>query len=85
MFDLGYKQIVINSNSVVKQVTTGSVTEVIIEGFGKFEKGKGVAKMSGLGWGLGYLGGILCMIPVYLIISGNYLCLYWQLLNQYKI
>lgn len=35
------------------------------------KKGKGVAKMSGLGWGLGYLGGILCMIPVYLIISGK--------------
>lgn len=33
------------------------------------KQGKGVASLSGLGWGIGYLGGIICMIPVYLIIN----------------
>lgn len=37
------------------------------------KKGFGVAKLSGLGWGIGYLGGILCMIPVYFIISNKVL------------
>lgn len=35
------------------------------------KKGKGVAKLSGLGWGLGYLGGIVCTIPVYLVIKNK--------------
>ena len=42
MFDLGYKQIVINSDAVVKVVGA----ETIIEGFGKFETGKGENKFS---------------------------------------
>jgi len=42
MFDLGYKQIVINSESVVKVVGA----ETVIEGFGKFETGKGENKWS---------------------------------------
>ena len=42
------------------------------------KKGKGVATMSGLGWGLGYLGGIICMIPIYIIISDK------QLPNDYS-
>lgn len=37
------------------------------------KKGKGVASLSGWGWGTGYLGGIICLIPVYLIISGKVL------------
>lgn len=32
-------------------------------------QGKGLASLSGMGWGIGYLGGIVCMIPVYLIIK----------------
>jgi Permeases of the major facilitator superfamily len=35
------------------------------------KKGKGVATLSGLGWGIGYLGGIICMIPIFLIIKGK--------------
>ena len=35
------------------------------------KKGKGVAALSGLGWGIGYLGGIFCMIPIFLIIKGK--------------
>lgn len=37
------------------------------------KKGKGVASLSGWGWGTGYLGGIICLIPVYIIISGKVL------------
>lgn len=37
------------------------------------KKGKGVASLSGWGWGTGYLGGIVCLIPVYFIISGKVL------------
>ncbi len=37
------------------------------------KKGKGVASLSGLGWGIGYLGGIICMIPIFLIIKGKIL------------
>jgi UMF1 family MFS transporter len=33
------------------------------------KKGNGVASLSGLGWGIGYLGGIICMIPIFLIIK----------------
>lgn len=33
------------------------------------KEGKGLASLSGLGWGIGYLGGIVCMIPVYFIIN----------------
>jgi UMF1 family MFS transporter len=35
------------------------------------QKGKGVATLSGLGWGIGYLGGIVCMIPVFLLTKGK--------------
>ena len=37
------------------------------------KKGKGVASLSGWGWGTGYLGGIICLIPIYIIISGKVL------------
>ena len=37
------------------------------------KQGKGVASLSGWGWGTGYLGGIICLIPVYIIISGKVL------------
>lgn len=32
-------------------------------------EGKGTAMLSGLGWGFGYLGGILCMLPIAFIIK----------------
>ncbi|MDR1780380.1 MAG: MFS transporter [Tannerella sp.] len=35
------------------------------------KKGKGVAALSGIGWGTGYLGGILCMIPIFLLTKGK--------------
>jgi UMF1 family MFS transporter len=35
------------------------------------QRGKGVASLSGIGWGTGYLGGILCMMPILLITKGK--------------
>jgi UMF1 family MFS transporter len=35
------------------------------------QKGKGVATLSGTGWGVGYLGGILCMIPIFILTKGK--------------